>query len=60
MPDTIQQNMAKPKIVQSDGLRVEQHPLPDQIAAQKFVDGQSVFENNPPFRLFQIVPGGQG
>jgi len=45
MPDdtqTIIENaLAAPRKVKADGVEVEQQPLPDQIAAAKFLDGRA-------------------
>lgn len=39
--DAIAANAAGPKKVVSDGVSVEQHPIQDQIAADKYVEGQT-------------------
>ena len=36
--ETIKANSLKPKTVEADGQKVEAHPIPDQIAADKYAE----------------------
>ncbi|MCC7204400.1 MAG: hypothetical protein IT441_04925 [Phycisphaeraceae bacterium] len=37
---TIAQNAASPRRAKADGVEVEQHPLPDQIAADRYLQSK--------------------
>ena len=37
----IETAIAGPRRAKTDGVEVEQHPLPDQIAAAKYLDGKA-------------------
>ncbi|MCC7406907.1 MAG: hypothetical protein IT442_02470 [Phycisphaeraceae bacterium] len=37
---TIAQNAASPRRAKTDGVEVEQHPLPDQIAADRYLQSK--------------------
>jgi len=64
MPDdtqTIIENvLAAPREVKADGVEVEQQPLPDQIAAAKFLDCKTVTRKRGTLgvRLTKLVPPG--
>jgi hypothetical protein len=57
--DTIETNAAQPKRVISDGTTVEQHGLPDQIAADKYLRAKTAAAKGIGLRLVKLVPGGQ-
>ena len=56
----IEQNAAGPKQVSADGMTVQQHSLPDQIAADKYLAGKRAASKNPAkaFTRVKIVPPG--
>jgi hypothetical protein len=57
--DSIRQNARGPESAEVDGVKVKQHPLPDQIAADKYLAGKDARRN--PARAFtrvKIVPPG--
>jgi hypothetical protein len=56
--DTIETNAAKPKRVQADGQSVEQHPLPDQIEAARFVNEAAAKAKGLGIKICKILPGG--
>ncbi len=60
LDSTIEQNAAGPRQVTSDGLTAQQHPLPDQIAADKYLAGKAAMQRNPAkgFTRVKIVPPG--
>lgn len=56
---TIATNAAKPKEVAGDQGRVQMHPIPDQIMADKYNRAQAAnSRSTPPWRLTKIKPGG--
>lgn len=57
---TIEANLAAPKRVQSDGIVVEQHPLPDQIAADRYVQAKEAARKTGSLgiRLQKLKPPG--
>jgi hypothetical protein len=57
--NAIRQNAQGPESAESDGFKVTQHSLPDQIAADKYLAGKEARRN--PARAFarvKIVPPG--
>jgi len=56
--DTIETNAAKPKRVQADGQSVEQHPLPDQIEADRYVHQKAAKAKGLGIKIAKILPGG--
>lgn len=60
MPDVeaqIEENAVNPKKMQADGQTVEEHSLPDQIAAAEFKQANAAVRSRTPFRKTRIVPG---
>ena len=59
LKDTISQNAQGPESVEVDGVRVKQHPLGDQIAADKHL-GNKAAGRNPAKALtrVKILPPG--
>ena len=57
---TVSTAMAAPKRVQSDGVVVEAHPLPDVIEAVKYLDGQTAVKKTGSLgiRLQKLKPPG--
>lgn len=55
LQDAIAKNAAGPKRVQTDGVEVEQHALPDQIAADEYIErkkaGRAGVSRIRPFRI---------
>jgi hypothetical protein len=60
LDNVIEQNAAGPRQVTSDGVSVQQQPLPDQIAADKYLAGKRAVSKNPAkaFTRVKIVPPG--
>ncbi len=60
LEDTIEQNAAGPKQASADGVSVQQHSLPDQIAADKHLASKRAMSSNPAkaFTRVKIVPSG--
>ena len=60
LDNSIEQNAAGPKQVTADGVTVQQHPLPDQIAADMYLAGKRAVSKNPAkaFTRVKIVPPG--
>jgi len=58
--NAIRQNAQGPESAEADGLKVKQHPLPDQIAADKYLAGKDAAQRNPAkaFARVKIVPPG--
>ncbi len=59
LTDTIKQNAQGPESAEADGVKVKQHPLPDQIAADKYLAGKAATANPAKaFTRVKIVPPG--
>ena len=60
LKDKIKQNAEGPKQAASDGVSVQQHSLPDQIVADKYLAGKDAANRNPAkgFTRVKIVPPG--
>jgi len=58
--NAIRQNAQGPESAEVDGVKVKQHPLPDQIAADKYLAGKDAAQRNPAkaFTRVKIVPPG--
>ena len=57
--DAIAENAVGPKRVEGDAGSVEQHPLRDQIAAERFLQSQkAVRRRGFPIRFHKIRPSG--
>jgi hypothetical protein len=58
--NAIRQNAQGPESAEVDGVKVKQHPLPDQIAADKYLAGKEASRRNPAkaFTRVKIVPPG--
>lgn len=59
LKDTIEQNAKGPKQASVDGVSAQQHSLPDQIAADKYLAAKKASAN--PARAFtrvKIIPPG--
>jgi hypothetical protein len=54
LDNSIEQNAAGPKQASADGVTVQQHPLPDQIAAEKHVAGNRAFSRNPAKAFIRV------
>ena len=57
--NSLRQNAQGPESAEVDGVKVKQHPLPDQIAADKYLAGKDAARN--PARAMtrvKIVPPG--
>ena len=64
MPDNtktiIENALASPRKVKADGVEVEQQPLPDQIAAVRYLDSKAATAKRGALgiRLTKLVPPG--
>jgi hypothetical protein len=60
LKDTIERNAQGPKQAAVDGVNVQQHSLPDQIAADKYLAAKRAAATNPAkaFTRVKIVPPG--
>jgi len=57
--NAIRQNAEGPESAEVDGVKVKQHPLPDQIAADKYLAGKDARRNPAKaFTRVKIVPPG--
>ena len=57
--NAIRQNAQGPESAEVDGVKVKQHPLPDQIAADKYLAGKDARRNPAKaFTRVKIVPPG--
>ena len=45
--NAIRQNAQGPESAEVDGVKVKQHPLPDQIAADKYLASKDAVRRNP-------------
>jgi len=56
----IENALAAPRKVKADGVEVEQQPLPDQIAAAKFLDGKAATKKRGTLgvKFTKLVPPG--
>ncbi|OPZ22796.1 MAG: hypothetical protein BWZ02_03367 [Lentisphaerae bacterium ADurb.BinA184] len=55
----IQESAAAPKKASNDATSVEQHPLPDQIAADKYLESKKASRaKGLGIKLVKIAPGG--
>ena len=59
LEDTIRQNAQGPARAQGDAGSVEQHPLPDQIAADKYLASKAATKTRTRGLLFnRLIPPG--
>ena len=60
LDSTIETNAKGPRQATADGVNVQQHSLPDQIAADKYLAGRQAVSKNPAkaFARVKIVPPG--
>lgn len=42
--DSIKENAVNPKVMESDEARIEEHPLQDQIEADRYVKGEEAVD----------------
>jgi len=58
--NAIRQNAQGPESAEADGVKVKQHPLPDQIAADKYLAGKDAVSRSPAkaFTRVKIVSPG--
>ena len=60
LDSAIETNAKGPKQAGADGVNVQQHSLPDQIAADKYLAGKQAVSKNPAKALTRvkiILPG---
>ena len=62
LEQSIEDQAAKPRSASVDGASVEQHPLPDQIAADRYLEGKKAAGLSPTARLrgcfVKLIPPG--
>ncbi|MFB3894457.1 MAG: hypothetical protein ACE15C_20845 [Phycisphaerae bacterium] len=59
LDSTIQQNAQGPKRAAADGVQMEQHPLADQIAADRYLQSKNASRaKGLGIKLAKISPGG--
>ena len=60
LDNVIKQNAEGPRQANVDGVNVQQHSLPDQIAADKYLASKTAVSKNPAkaFTRVKIVPPG--
>jgi len=59
LENTIRDNVAAPKRAAADGVSAEQHSLPDQIAADKYLESKKASRGaGLGIRTVKISPGG--
>ena len=59
LKDAIKDNAAGPASAEVDGVKTQQHPLPDQIAADKYLAAKDARANPAKaFTRVKIVPPG--
>jgi len=62
MPDELQQqieeNAKQPRRASADGVEVEQHPLKDQIEADRYLESKNAMKKGRGFRLTKLIPPG--
>ena len=58
--NAIVQNAQNPASAEADGVKVQQHPLPDQIAADKYLAGKDAVRRCPArgFVRVKVVSSG--
>lgn len=56
--DAIAENAKGPKRAAGDGGSIEQHPLPEQIAADRYVRSRNASTRRLGIRTVKIVPPG--
>jgi hypothetical protein len=57
--DNLETNASKPRSVLVDGTQVTQHPLGDQIAADKYIEGQAAVKRaGRGLNFTKLKPGG--
>ena len=62
MPDELQQqieeNAKQPRRASADGVEAEQHPLRDQIEADRYLESKNAMRRGRGFRISKLVPPG--
>ena len=60
LDETIETNAAQPRQASADGVSAQQHSLPDQIAADKYIESKRAAHADPrtAFTRVKIVPPG--
>ncbi len=59
LEDTIRENAAGPKRAKGDSAEMEQHPLPDQIAADRYLASKNATKKKGLGAIFKkLVPPG--
>lgn len=56
--DDLVENATAPKRAQGDSGSMEQHPLPDQIEADRYVKSNSAARKGLGIRHVKLIPGG--
>jgi hypothetical protein len=56
--NTIRENAQGPKRAKGDSAEMEQHPLPDQIAADRYLQSMTASRKGLGIRTTKLVPPG--
>ena len=56
LEQTIEDNAAGPKRARGDSGEMEQHPLPDQIAADRYLEAKKASRKGLGIRTTKLVP----
>ncbi len=54
----IRENAAQPRRASVDGVEAEQHPLKDQIEADRYLESKDAMKRGRGFRITKMVPPG--
>lgn len=58
LTNTIRENAQGPKRAKGDSAEMEQHPLPDQIAADRYLQSKTASRKGLGIRTTKLVPPG--
>ena len=58
LENSIRENAEGPKRAKGDSSEMEQHPLPDQIAADRYLESKNASRKGLGMRVTKLVPPG--
>jgi len=58
LENSIRENAEGPKRAKGDSAEMEQHPLPDQIAADRYLESKKASRKGLGIRVTKLVPPG--
>jgi len=58
LENSIRENAEGPKRAKGDSAEMEQHPLPDQIAADRYLESKKASHKGLGVRVTKLVPPG--